>query len=140
MLDLLHQNSLVADEIILLPDERLSLALSLKRVCDVLDGEQKPDTVSVAVVETLSVHDEATHALRRPEVHFISADRSLPIGGGLEQRPELRHIPFAVAKIGKARARDIFESDVESLHEALTGGDDRKVAVEQQDRRDRGGD
>ena len=124
VLDLLHQDRLVADEVILLP-------FAGTRVSDILNGQKQSDAVPVAVVQTLGIQDQTPPTARGLEIHLVGSDRGLTVRGCLQQRPELRHLPFARAQIGQSSTRNIFRSDIESFQEALAGGQDTQFAVQQ---------
>ena len=135
VLKLLKKNRLLLQHIVFEP-------FGDARLCDIGHRYEKPDVFPIAVFELLGIHDKtARFAALVLEIDLVALDRSIAGRRRFKERRQLRDVPFARSKLPKRRRpASVGRVDLKRVTERLACGDQREIAVEQQQRRSRGGD
>ncbi len=118
-----------------MPFSRQQVVLDLladPRLGHVGNGQEQAGCLAAAIIELLGVEDKPAARLALLEVHLIGFDRRMIGERGIEQRAQLRHIPFAFADSGQLPSGYIVGIEFERLVEGGAGGDDSQILVEQQ--------
>ncbi len=129
VLQLLQQDRLLAQQVV--PE-----LLAEARVGDVRHGQEQTDVLCVGIGQAAGVHDQAARLLARAhEIHLVGIDRTVAVQGRLQQRSELRHVPFAPAELEQRTVAGAGLIDLERSAERDARGQDDELAVHQQKRR-----
>ncbi len=124
---LLQQHEVVPKGVVL----RLEVGAGLRHVGD---GYQQPLVLHVEIDQPLGVDDQAAVGLPRPfEVHLVGFDLGRARQGRVQQRLQLRHMPFPCAQAGQRPAGGACRVDLEGAGKGFAGGDDVEIAVKQQE-------
>ena len=114
-----------------LAEAQLPLPFRPALLGDVLDREQKGETVVVGVKQLAGVeeHDAPTQ-VRELVLDLVALDRQALGDHRLEQVAQIGDVPLPIAELVERPADGLVATDLEGLEERAAGGHDAEIAVE----------
>ncbi len=128
VLEFLEQDRLLVQQVVLEPRRQARLG-------HIGDRQHQPDVGRVPVVECVSGDHQASLTTSGPgEIHLVGVDLRSAGPGRAKQRPQLRHIPLAIAEAEHGTTVDGRGVELEDTGEGCARRNDVQFAIEKDDR------